>query len=837
MSAQLEYQKFIEGKIAVGAQAGFEVELDDVDGSLFPHQQDAVVWALRKGRALIAMSFGLGKTAQQVEIARHVHQRTGKLFLVIAPLGVRHQFVQEDGARMGVRFQYVRTDAEVRAADTPFLITNYERVRDGQIDPLEHDFGGVSLDEGSILRGLGTKTSERFKQVLTHIPYRFVCTATPAPNQFRELIYYAQFLGVMDAGQALTRWFKRDPSKAGNLMLHPQHEADFWLWVASWGLFLNRPSDLGHSDLGYDLPDLQVHWHRIAGDHTRAFDQSDNRGQRKLLVDVSASAIEAAREKRATLGDRKAKMLELVSGLLVDGRLSKQIVIWVHLNDEQTEVERELKHLGISVSSIYGSLSPDEAEERLYAWKRRETDVLLSKPVMLGAGLNLQQAHTAVYLGIDYKFEDFIQSVHRLHRFQQAHPVHIHIIHTDTEDHVVEVLQQKWQRHDDLTETMRGIVRKYGFSQEAMMGDLGRKIGVQREEVAGELFRAILNDTAQEIPSLESDSVGLIHTSIPFGNHYEYSVQYEDFGHNKSDGHFWQQMDFLIPELLRVLKPGRIAAIHVKDRILYGHQTPSGVMEVSPFSDECVAAFRKHGWLYEGRRTIATDVVRENNSTYRLSYTEMTKDASKMGSGLPEYLLLFRKPPTDIANSRADEPVTKSKDDYSIGRWQLAAHAIWGSNGNALVAQVAAPPYDFEEHVARLDALEEKGALPKYFLLEPPAVEHPAVWDDVIYMRTLNTNQSQKRRENHICPLPLDIVERTIDLYSNPGDVVLEPFMGIGTVPYVAIQRGRRAVGVELNYEYWQWACQYLRDAEIKASAPTLFDLLESEKEAEHVDA
>ena len=178
-----------------------------------------------------------------------------------------------------------------------------------------------------------------------------------------------------------------------------------------------------------------------------------------MLVDVSASAIEAAREKRATLGDRKAKMLELVSGLLVDGRLSKQIVIWVHLNDEQTEVERELKHLGISVSSIYGSLSPDEAEERLYAWKRRETDVLLSKPVMLGAGLNLQQAHTAVYLGIDYKFEDFIQSVHRLHRFQQAHPVHIHIIHTDTEDHVVEVLQQKWQRHDDLTETMRGIVR------------------------------------------------------------------------------------------------------------------------------------------------------------------------------------------------------------------------------------------------------------------------------------------------------------------------------------------------------------------------------------------
>lgn len=823
-----DYQAFLESKIDVAQTSGFDADPADLHPSALPHQRDAILWALRKGKALVAMSFGLGKTHIQVELARLIQQRQGGKFLVIAPLGVRHQFTHEDGPRLGVRFAYVRTDAEVEAADTPYLITNYERVRDGDIDPRTHDLCGVSLDEGSVLRSLGSKTSQTFQEVLGDIPYRYVCTATPAPNRFRELIYYAQFLGIMDAGQCLTRWFKRDSSQAGNLTIHPHHEKEFWLWTASWGLFLNRPGDLGYDDSGYDLPPLSVHWRRIGVDHSRAFDQTDNRGQRKLLLDTAGNVQTAATEKRATLADRIAEMLDLIRPMLrPEGGLREQLVIWVHLNDEQKAVEQELKRLGVSYSSIYGSLSPDEAEERLYTWRRRETDVLLSKPVMLGAGLNLQQCHTAIYLGIDYKFEDFIQSIHRLHRFQQPSPVAIHIIHAESEDHVADTLRQKWQRHDELTETMRGIIRKYGLSQEAMVSDLKRRIGVRREEVSGSRFRAIHNDTTLEIPSIESDSVGLIHTSIPFGNHYEYSVQVEDYGHNESDGAFWEQMDYLIPELLRVLKPGRVAAIHVKDRILYGHQTESQFMEVSPFSDECVAAFRKHGFLYEGRRTIVTDVVRENASTYRLGYTEMTNDASKMGSGLPEYLLLFRKRPTDSSTARADEPVTKAKADYTVARWQVDAHSFWRSNGHgptpAEIAEI--DHYDHEAHVARLEALLEQGALPASFLVEPPQSHSDAVWDDVVFMRTLNSAQSQKRRENHICPLPLDIVERTVRLYSNPGDVVLDPFGGLFTVPYVAVLQGRYGVGVELNYDYWHWGVRYCQEAEIKASAPTLFDL------------
>jgi len=342
-------------------------------------------------------------------------------------------------------------------------------------------------------------------------------------------------------------------------------------------------------------------------------------------------------------------------------------------------------------------------------------------------------------------------------------------------------------------------------------------LGVDRVVTTGNWFTSVQNDCVLEMANLESDSVGLIHTSIPFGNHYEYTTNVEDFGHNPSDGDFWKQMDFLIPELLRVLKPGRIAAIHVKDRILYGHQTESGFMEVSPFSDECVMAFRKHGFLYEGRRTIVTDVVRENASTYRLGYTEMTKDASKMGSGLPEYLLLFRKAPSNPTTARADEPVAKDKADYSRARWQIDAHSFWRSNGNA---HVGLSVYDHEAHVARLQALEEKGALPSGFMVEAPQSPSGWVWTDITFMRTLNTEQSRRRVEVHICPLPLDIVERAIRLYSSEGDLVLDPFGGLGTVPVKAVELGRSAYSVELNPE-----------SEIHRSAPTLFDLSAVESE------
>lgn len=738
-----------------------------------------------------------------------------------------------DGPRLGVNWQYVYDDDELARSPTPFCVTNYEAVRDGRITPNKHNLIGVSLDEGSVMRSLGTKTVDVYLSAFKDVPYRFVATATPCPNNYREIIYYADFLGIMDHGQALTRWFKRNPSKAGDLQIHPQHEREFWLWVSTWALFLYRPSDMGYDDTGYELPELRVTWHRIPVDHTRAFEYTDNRGQGKLLIDATGSVSQLAHEKRATLPDRIAKMSEIIGA-----EPDEHWLLWHNLEDERRAIEA-----GIPTSvSVFGSLDLEERERRVVDFSNGRIPILATKPELSGSGCNFQHhCHKNVFLGIDYKFEDFIQAIHRTHRFQQTEPVDVHVIYAESEDLVAQALRRKWEQFDSLVENMRQIIRDYGLDHKAIDENLKRKIGVTRMETISERFRAACNDCVLELPSLPDNSVGLIHTSIPFGNHYEYTTQIEDMGHNANNDTFFAQMDFLLPELLRVLKPGRVCAVHVKDRILYKHQTASGITEVDPFSDLTVTAFRNHGFLYEGRRTIVTDVVRENNSTYRLGWSEMTEgDAAKMGSGLPEYLLLFRKRPTQQNTVRADEPVVKSKENYTRGRWQITAHGFWQSDGDVLVPQEpeqqvkflldllhAKEPYDFEAHVKRLEDLDAKGNLPSSYFCEPPESHSSWVWDDVTFMRCLNSSQSRRKEANHICPLPFDIVERVINLYSNPGDVVLDPFAGLFTVPYCAIKLGRVGWGIELSPEYYADGVYYCQQVEQEVLAPTLFDLMD----------
>jgi len=823
----MTYPEFVASKAAIAEPAGFEVDRSQLHPSTMPHQADMVTWSARRGRALIAASFGLGKTHVQCELARLIHERTGGRFLVVAPLGVKPFFQEEDGPRLGIRWEYVRTDAEVAAAMSPYLITNYERVRDGDITPSRHDIAGVSLDEGSVMRSLGSKTYHTFDRAFAHVSFRFVCTATPSPNRYRELIYYADFLGIMDRGQALTRFFKRNTSKAGDLQLNPHQEEQFWLWVASWALFVFRPSDLGHSDEGYDLPELCLHWHRIPVDQRRAWTQTDNRGQRRLLLDAAAGVGEAAAEKRETIADRLQKMLEIM-----DANPGRHWLLWHHLEDERRAIEAAVP----GAVTVYGSQALEVREARILGFSRGQFPILATKPDIAGSGCNFQRhCFSNVFLGVDYKFQDLIQSVHRTYRFQQTQPVDCHFIYAESEDQVVAVLQRKWRQHDRLVAKMQSIVKRYGLTHAAMKQDLVRELGVARHEMAGQLFTAVLNDCTLELERLADDSVGLIHTSIPFGNHFEYSVKLADYGHNPSDAHFWRQMKWLIPHLYRVLKPGRVAAVHVKDRILYGHQTKSGIMEVSEFSDDCVKAFRRAGFLYQGRRTIVTDVVRENSTTYRLGWTEMTRDASKMGSGLPEYLLLFRKPPTSVETARADEPVVKSKNGYSRGRWQVDAHSFWRSNGNTPL--LPHELYDYEAHVAELETKERNGNLPASWFYHPPVSHTDWVWDDVQFMRSLNADQSRKQAENHLCPLPFDIVERVIRLYSNEGDLVLDPFAGLFTVPYVAVKMGRQAYGIELSPDYYDAGVRYCQAAEVQALAPTLFDWLALQEQAEPAHA
>lgn len=895
-----KYQEFLSKKVDIATWSGFEVAPEEIHKALYPHQRDTVLWALKMGRGLIAKRFGLGKSITQCEIARQVVAKYGGKFLQVCPLGAKYMFQEEDGPRLGMTYQYVTSDAEIEAATTPFLITNYERIRDGNIDPRKHPISGMSLDEGDIIRLLDSKTFWVFIDVCADVPWKWVATATPNPNNHRELIYFAHWLGIADYGQLLTIYFQRNPDKAGDLTLMP-HQADkFWLWVASWCLFLYAPSDLGYDDTGYTLPEVRIHWHKVEVDHSRAWEQVDSRGQHRMFLNAAGGVSEAAAEKRETLSDRVQKMLEIMRDHdpAKAGKKSIGWLLWHDLEAEREAIEKAVP----AARSVYGSQKQAINEALVTAFGRGEFEILAGKPEMIGSGPNFQyHCADAIFLGVGYKFKDIIQAVHRIVRYLQTEIVDIHFIYAESEEGIVNNLREKWTNYDEQTERMRAIIRENGLTHRALEANLKRSMGVAREEVKGQLFSSVLNDTVIEmleicqmldkrdwrglkarlghlvkvspenIEELTKGFFKLILTSIPFGNHYEYSTQYEDFGHNISDAIFWEQMDYLIPALLRLTEPGRLAFIHVKDRILYGHQTPHGFMEVGPFSDQCVMAFQKHGWIYEGRRTIVTDVVRENASTYRLGWSECCKDSSKMGSGLPEYVLLFRKPATDNSNSYADTPVTKDKYErltctacgheldkslfseldrnrygdcpacekkvkfevieygYSRSRWQIDAHSFWKVGGNRLLTPSEA--YDYEAHVARMESKEKTGNLPASSFYEPPQSVHPAVWTDVNFMFGLNSYQSQKRTEKHLCPLPFDIVDRGITLYSNPGDLILEPFGGLGTTAYRAILKGRKCYMTELHPPYHRTNVKYCQDAEIKAMAPTLWDLSEYEQD------
>lgn len=838
------YRNFLEAKVAHAAPSGFPCTPDEVHPYLLPHARDIVAWAVRGGRRAIFASFGLTKTVMQLEVLRltlekafpanpHLkaeHQKVAR-GLIVLPLGVRQEFTR-DAQKLHLTIKFIRSHEE--AGRTGLYMTNYESVREGLLDPTQ--FQVISLDEADVLRGLGgTKT---FREFMRHFEgtatYRYVATATPDPNEHIELLAYAAFLDIMDVGQAKTRFFKRDSEHADVLTLHPHKEEEFWHWVASWALFCTKPSDLGHSDEGFDLPPREILWHKVRTDHASAGAERD--GQGKLLKDAALGVVEASREKRDSLPQRMAKLKELRMAEPKEHRL-----IWHDLEAERAAIEAAVP----GVVSVYGAQDLEERERAIVAFSDGEVRELAAKPVIAGAGCNFQRhCARAVFLGIGFKFKDFIQAIHRIYRFGQQRAVRIDIIYTEAEEGVKADLLRKWAQYDAQVARMTAIVRRYGLAQAAMHGTLARSIGVKREEAAGEGWLAAHNDTVDEAARLEADSLGLVLTSVPFATQYEYTPSYNDFGHTDSPAHFFRQMDFLTPELYRALMPGRVLAVHVKDRIVPGSLSGLGFQTVYPFSDDCIAHYTRHGFGFLGRRHINTDVVRENAQTYRLGHSEQCKDGSRMGFGLPEYLLVFRKPPTDRSKGYADVPVVKDKTAYSRGRWQFDADGFARSSGNRILQAEdlhgldpdvifklfrhysATHVYDHEHVVKLAEALEKAHMLPPSFKLLQLWATDPDTWPDVTRMRTLNGAQEAKGKEMHLCPLQFDIVDRAIVQYTNPGDLVYDPFGGLMTVPLRAVKHGRRGRGVELNRGYWADGVYHLRAQDAERATPTLFDLI-----------
>jgi DNA modification methylase len=858
------YRDFLKRKVILSEDRGFAIGLDEIHPWLKMHQRLAVQWMVRGGRRALFASFGLGKSVMQLEAVRLTLAKTGGSGLIVAPLGVRREFLN-DATRIGVDLKFIQSTDEISGRG--IYLTNYESVRDEKLDPSK--FAVASLDEAAILKSFGgTKTFRNFMRLFDAVNFRFVATAVPDPNEYIELLAYAAYLGIAEVSQMKTRFFKRDSTKADHLTLHPHKEREYFLWLSSWALFIGKPSDLGPecSDEGYDLPPLEIVYHEVKVDHAGAVPERS--GQGRLYREAMHGVVDAAREKRDTLTERIAKARDIL-----EAEPGEHFILWHDLEAERNEIERTIP----AVVAVYGAqrgsqTESEKLEQTLGDFAEGRLQYIAIKPSMFGCGGNYQyHCARAIFCGVGFKFSEFIQACHRIVRFLQMRPVRLHVIYAESEKRILDTLLEKWERYKAQSARMSEIIREYGLSDLALRKALTRSLGVKRTEAQGTSYSFVNNDCVEELERLAPDSVGLILTSPPYSQMYEYSQCYEDFGHSDTNEHFFEQMDFLTPRLLRVLKPGRIAAFHVKDRIVPGGVNGLGFQTVYSFHTDCIQHFQKHGFAYIGMKTIVTDVVRENKQTHRLGWTEQCKDGSKMGVGMPEYLLLFRKPPTDSTNAYADEPVVKTKplsiaedgtivpfsrnrpmvpeSGYSRSRWQIDAHGYMRSSGNRLLTAEdlrglkhdaifklfrkfsLTEVYDFEEHVRWGEALESQGILPVTFMLLQPQSWHPDVWSDITRMRTLNSTQSSHGRQMHLCAMQLDLVNRVIAQMSMPGETVLDPFAGIGTVPQCAVLLNRKAIGIELAHDYYTDGAMYCQMAEQKRANPTLFDLLEAEED------
>lgn len=424
-------------------------EVPALHGDMFPHQRSSTEFALRAGCAALFLGTGLGKSLCALEFGRVVVKHTGKPVLMLAPLAVGQQHARE-AERFGIDAQVVRSSEEMGARRV--YITNYERLDAFDVSK----FGGVVLDESSILKNFTGKTTRKLTSAFAQTPFRLACSATPAPNDHTELGQHAAFLGVMDSPEMLSRWFIADQAQMGRYRLKRAAVNSFWEWVASWARCATKPSDLGFSDDGFVLPPLEVVDHHVETD--RSIDPGAERdGQARLFRIPETSATSIHYEKRLSLETRAECVAAVVAA-----EPDESWIVWV---DTDYEADAVMARLPGAVE-VRGSQSPEEKERRLVAFSEGRSKIIVTKPKLAGFGLNWQHCARQCFAGLSFSFESYHQAVRRSWRFGQTRSVRVHVVCADTEAAIKSVIDRKADDHDAMGRAMAAAMRRASITSE-----------------------------------------------------------------------------------------------------------------------------------------------------------------------------------------------------------------------------------------------------------------------------------------------------------------------------------------------------------------------------------
>lgn len=655
----MSYPEFLASKRMVVVATGVDVDPAKLHPALFPFQRDLTRWALRKGTSAIFADTGLGKTLIQLAWSQHAADRV----LILAPLGVARQTVQE-GARFGISVTYARSQAQ--AARHGITITNYEML--SHFDPAE--FGAVVLDESSILKNFEGKTRSALIAAFAQTPMRLCCTATPAPNDIGELANHAEFLGIMSRAEMLASFFVHDDD---GWRLKGHARAPFYRWLASWGMSLKRPSDLGYSDLGYDLPGLTIQPEIV---------QTDYAPPGQLFVTTLKGVGDRAAVRKATLQDRVQRAVKLMA----DG---EQWVAWCGLNAEQDAVAAML---GGECVSIDGR-TPDADKLRLHdLWVTGQKRVIVTKSSVFGFGMNWQHCARMVFIGLGDSYETYYQSIRRCYRFGQEREVKAIIVLTEPEEPIyTNVLRKEREAADTAAQLLRHVA---AFEREEI-GIMDRNQFVYNTtEERGANWRLLLGDSAERLQEIPAGSVDLAVFSPPFGSLYTYSNTERDLGNSRTADEFWDHFGYISQELYLAMKPGRIVCIHVAQ--IPSQKARDGVIGLKDFRGEMIEHMDTAGFIYHGEVCIDKDPQAQaiRTKSKGLLFTQMHKDSSWSRPALADYILLFRTPGDNTV------PI---QPNITNDEWIEWARPIWyGIRESDTLNVVEARSDDDERHIAPL---------------------------------------------------------------------------------------------------------------------------------------
>ena len=740
----MNYQEFLERKRFKYQSCGKAIEKSAIHPILFDFQKDIVKWAVKKGRCAIFLDTGLGKTFIQLEWARLI----GGTCLIIAPLSVARQTIRE-ASKINMTVHYCHDQSQVKRNE--INITNYELV-----DNFTEDIDSIVLDESSILKSISGKIKRKLIDAFRKVPHKLCCTATPAPNDYTEIGNHAWFLGISTHQEMLATFFinankehtvdfnghliaVKGSNKGGQEWRIKHHaEEPFFEWMSSWAMFMMKPSDLGYEDNGFILPPLTVKpiIKEVIGYH-----------RDDVLFFDGLAGIQDRAKVRADMVDMKTEMLREIIG----GSPSEQWIVWCGLDKESSTVRKELSDYCREVS---GADSVESKVRDFEEFQDGQYPVLVTKGKIGGYGMNFQNANNMIFFGINDSWELFYQCIRREWRFGQKKPVTVYVLLASPELEIYENIQRKELQATRLRIKM--IERMKSYEKGEIMDTTTEQEKYIEEKATGEMWTAYRGDSVERLKIITDSSIDLSVYSPPFADLFVYSNSERDLGNCRGWDEFFTHYGFIVKDLLRVTKPGRLSCVHSSDVPAMANR--DGYIGLKDFPGQVIKLHQDKGWIFVGRAYIQKNpqaqAIRVKSKA--LLFVQMKKDSSCSRPALVDQILIFKKPGE---NATPIEPVKNGELDNET--WIRWAHGIWTD-------------------------IQETNTLQYYCARDT---------DD----------------EKHICPLQIETIERCIKLYSNPGETIITPFMGIGSEAYVAVKLGRRAIGIELKGSYFKIAVQNLQ--------------------------